>query len=55
MTGKGTIRVAGTLFNDRDNVFPVTGGTDTYEGVGGQVTVFDLAGGSTALIFHLRR
>jgi hypothetical protein len=53
--GKGKIRVAGTLFRDGDNVVPVTGGTGAYEGVGGELTVFDLAGGRTALVFHLVR
>ena len=55
LNGKGSIRVAGTLFNERDNVFPVTGGTDAYQGVGGQLTVFELSGGRAALVFHLIR
>ena len=53
VNGKGTLKVDGTLFNDRDNVYAVTGGTDAYQGVGGQVTVFDLSGGRAALVFHL--
>ncbi|HET7474565.1 MAG TPA: hypothetical protein VFJ97_00905 [Dermatophilaceae bacterium] len=55
VTGKGKIRVAGTLFSNRDNVLPVTGGTDAYAGVGGQVTFFNLGHGRTALIFDLTR
>jgi len=55
VNGKGKIRVAGTLFAEQDNVLPVTGGTDAYEGVGGQLTIFNLPGGRTALVFHLTR
>jgi len=53
--GKGKIRVDGTLFSPRDSVLPVTGGTGAYHGVGGEVTVFDLPRGRTALVFHLVR
>lgn len=53
--GKGKIRIAGTLFSHSDNSFPVTGGTGAYQGVGGQLSTFDLRGGATALVFHLVR
>jgi hypothetical protein len=55
IVGKGKIRVAGSLFSESDAVFPVTGGTGAYEGVGGQISVFDQADGSTLLVFHLVR
>ncbi len=53
--GKGKIRVAGTFFTERDNVLPVTGGTGAYQGVGGELTVFDLPRGASVLVFHLVR
>jgi len=53
--GKGKIRIAGSLFNRDDSPFPVTGGTDAYQDVGGQLTVFELAQGDIALVFHLVR
>ena len=52
---KGKLTASGTLFNRRDGTLPVTGGTDAYEGAGGQLTVFDLPRGETVLIFHLVR
>jgi hypothetical protein len=55
VTGKGKIRVAGSLFSENDAVLPVTGGTGAYEGVGGQVSIFEQAGDSTLLVFHLVR
>lgn len=55
ITGKGKIRIAGSLFNRTDSTFPVTGGTGAYQDVGGQLTVFDLPHGDAALVFHLVR
>jgi hypothetical protein len=53
--GKGKIRVASSLFSEGDNVLPVTGGSGAYQGVGGEVSVFDLANGRSVLVFHLVR
>lgn len=53
--GKGKILISGVLFSDPDFTFAVVGGTGAYQGVGGELTVFDLAGGNQALVFHLVR
>ncbi len=53
LDGRGKIRIAGTVFSERDNVFPVTGGTNTFKGVGGALQVFDLRGGNSLLVFKL--
>ena len=55
IAGRGKIRVAGTLFRRNDNTVPVTGGTNDFKGVGGAVTVYDLRGGETVLVFSLVR
>lgn len=55
VTGKGKILVEGALFSETDNVLPVTGGSGVYQGVGGQLSFFNLAGGRTALVLHLTR
>lgn len=52
---KGKIRIASTVFGQRDNAYAVTGGTGAYKGVGGELSVFDLAGGDTLLVFDLVR
>ncbi len=52
---KGKIRIASTVFAERDNAYAVTGGTGAYKGVGGELSVFDLAGGDTLLVFDLVR
>ncbi len=43
------------MFAERDNAYAVTGGTGAYKGVGGELSVFDLAGGDTLLVFDLVR
>jgi hypothetical protein len=53
--GEGKIQIAGSLFGRRDATFPITGGTGRFQTAGGQMTVFDLQGGKTALIFHITR
>lgn len=55
LNGRGKIRIAGTVFSERDNVFPVTGGTGEFLGVGGRLNVSELADGRTVLVFHLVR
>ena len=56
LDGRGKIRIAGALFSGRgDNVFPVTGGTNNFKAVGGQLKVFDLSGNKTLLVFELVR
>lgn len=53
--GRGKIQVSGALFGARDNVIPITGGTGVYEGVGGELTFFDLPGDRSVLVLHLVR
>jgi len=55
LDGRGKIRIAGASFSRRDNVFPVTGGTNNFKAVGGQLKVFDLSGNKTLLVFELVR
>ncbi len=55
LDGRGKIRIAGSLFPRRDNVFPVTGGTNNFKAVGGQLEVFDLSRNKTLLVFELVR
>ena len=55
LDGRGKIRVAGAFFGPRDVVIPITGGTQNFSGVGGQMKVFDLLGGRQLLVFELVR
>ena len=55
LDGRGKIRVAGAFFGPRDVVLPITGGTQNFSGVGGQLKVFDLRGGRQLLVFELKR
>lgn len=55
ISGKGKIEVAGAQFSERDNVFPITGGTGAYQGVGGDLSFFGLGGNRAALVLHLVR
>ncbi|MDX6594118.1 MAG: Allene oxide cyclase [Gaiellales bacterium] len=41
--GKGKIMAQGALFDERDSVIPVTGGTGKFAGVGGQLMVTDVS------------
>lgn len=54
---KGKIAVYGAFFSENDSRIPVVGGTDTYRGVGGQLTVTNQSGGPTLalLVFQLTR
>jgi hypothetical protein len=55
LNGRGTLRVAGSLFpGDRFFRVPVTGGTQKFDDVGGELMVFDLRGGDDLLVFELR-
>ncbi len=55
INGKGKIRIAGALFDRHDSTFPVTGGTGRYNTAAGSLTVFDLRGGRSVLVFNLTR
>lgn len=55
LDGRGKIRVAGAFFGPHDVVLPITGGTQNFSGVGGQMKVFDLRGGRQLLVFELER
>ena len=55
LDGRGKIRVAGTFFGARDNALPITGGTQNFSGVGGQLKVFNLRGGRELLVLELER
>ncbi|MEJ7707077.1 MAG: hypothetical protein WKF82_13525 [Nocardioidaceae bacterium] len=55
LDGRGKITVAGSFFARRDNVLPVTGGTQRFSGVDGQLKVFDLPRGRSLLAFELMR
>ena len=55
VNGKGKIRIAGSLFDNRDSTFPITGGTGRYNTAAGSLTVFDLRGGRGVLVFNLTR
>jgi hypothetical protein len=41
--GQGKITAEGAFFSERDSVIPVTGGTGTFAGVGGQLMVTDVS------------
>ena len=51
--GQGKIVIYGATFGRSANLFPVTGGTDTFKGVGGQLSTVDLRHGNELLIFDL--
>lgn len=53
INGRGKIRVAGTLFRRNDNVFPVTGGTGDFRGVGGTLQIYNLANEDLVFVFNL--
>ncbi len=55
INGRGKLRIAGTLFRDNDNVYPVTGGTRDFRGVGGSMKVYVMPepDGATVLVFDL--
>lgn len=55
LDGRGKIRIAGSLFSGRDIVFPVTGGTNNFKAVGGQMKVFSLSRDRSLLVFELVR
>ncbi len=52
INGRGKLRIAGTVFANNDNVFPVTGGTREFRGYGGTLKVYG-ARQETILVFDL--
>ncbi|MDQ1427368.1 MAG: hypothetical protein QOK39_844 [Acidimicrobiaceae bacterium] len=52
---KGKIVIYGATFRGDANLFPVTGGTDHYQGVGGQLSTANLRHGNELLAFELTR
>lgn len=52
INGRGKIRIAGSSFRRTDNVFPVTGGTRDFRGVGGSLKVYETRR-ETVLVFNL--
>jgi hypothetical protein len=52
---KGKIVIYGATFGQSPNLFPVTGGTDAFKGVGGQLSTVNLRHGNTLLAFELTR
>ncbi len=55
LDGRGKIRIAGSLLSGRDNVFPVTGGTNNFIAVGGQMKAYSLSDNRSLLVFELVR
>jgi hypothetical protein len=53
--GKGKLQVDGAFFADRDSVIPVTGGTGTFAGAGGQMVVTDISANTTRYDIFLER
>jgi hypothetical protein len=53
--GHGKIRVAGTVFTENENTYPVTGGTGAFRGAGGQVTTYNVNDTTTVLFFQFSR
>ena len=52
---KGKIVIYGATFGRDANLFPVTGGTDRFEGVGGQLSTANQRHGNELLAFELTR
>ncbi|MDX6307879.1 MAG: hypothetical protein QOI06_925 [Nocardioidaceae bacterium] len=53
--GKGKIAVYSALFGPKDPSIPVTGGSDSFKGVGGQLQTFNQRHGNELLAFDLTR
>jgi allene oxide cyclase len=53
--GHGKIRIAGTVFTENENTYPVTGGTGAFRGAGGQLTPFDVNDTTAVLFFQFSR
>jgi hypothetical protein len=53
--GKGKIVIYGATFGRSANLFAVTGGTDHFQGVGGQLQTFNLRHGNELLAFQITR
>jgi hypothetical protein len=53
--GHGKIRIAGTVFTENENTYPITGGTGAFRGAGGQLTTFTVNDTTTVLFFQFSR
>jgi hypothetical protein len=53
--GHGKIRIAGTVFTENENTYPITGGTGAFRGAGGQLTTYNVNDSTTVLFFQFAR